>query len=92
MSKITYISTSEIRKDLVGFFKRLEPGKEVVVLNRSKPVVSIRNAASAYPRKSSKEMLKIAQKIRSQAKGSLDPDKSIKDLYWEAMAKKYDIR
>lgn len=45
MSDVTYINTQEIRKDLHGFLKKVESGREVVVLNRSKVISHLNHQA-----------------------------------------------
>lgn len=92
MSDINYISTDQIRKDLVGFLKGLESGREVAVLNRSKVIAHLNQKPETYKKDSVKRMLEIADEIRAQAKPVYDPNKSIKELYWEDMNQKYDIR
>lgn len=95
MSELKYISTNEIRQNLVGFLKEVSMGKEFVVLNRSKPIVkvsgTIPGAPNETPGQNIQKFLEIAAKTRKSAKGTLDPKKSYKQLYGEAMAKKYGI-
>jgi antitoxin (DNA-binding transcriptional repressor) of toxin-antitoxin stability system len=96
MADVNYINTQEIRRDLVGFLCRLADGKEYMVLNRSKPLVRVRGTAASgtaekNPRQNTQEFLAIAAKARAQAKGTLDPNKSYKELYAETMAEKHGI-
>lgn len=100
MSKPSYINTHEIRQDLMGFLRSLANGQQYVVLNRSKPVVTLsgkRAAASqADARQNMKEFLEIAAKIRAQieangGKNAIPPGKTYKDVYYEDMAKKYGL-
>ncbi len=98
MSNITYINTQEIRKDLMGFLQELAAGREYVVLNRSKPVVTVSgkgaaNMNKAEARRNVQEFLAIGDLARASAKGTaeLDPQKSYKELYTETMGKKYGI-
>lgn len=94
MPDIQYINTQEIRKDLHGFLKSVESGREVVVLNRSKAIARLNRktdqaATAKAARKNMQEFLAVAAKARRQAKGTLDPNKSIKELYAETISEKY---
>lgn len=100
MSKVSYINTQEIRRDLMGFLRELAAGREYVVLNRSKPVVTLVGKDSKNARhdahRSIAELLAISDTIQAAGKGkakqsNLDPNKSYKQLYTETMGKKYGI-
>jgi antitoxin (DNA-binding transcriptional repressor) of toxin-antitoxin stability system len=100
MSKVSYINTYEIRKDLMGFLKSLANGQQYVVLNRSKPVVTLSGkgakTSQANARQNMKEFLEAAAKIRAQAeangaKDAIPQGKTYKDVYYEDMAKKYGL-
>lgn len=100
MPKVSYINTHEIRQDLMGFLRSLANGQQYVVLNRSKPVVTVSGKRSepspAEVRKNMQEFLKAAAKIRAQievngGKDAIPPGKTHKDVYYEDMAKKYGL-
>ncbi len=97
MSNINYINTQEIRQDLMGFLRSLAAGQEYVILNRSKPIVSVSGKrttiSEAEARRNMQEFLAIGDKARASAKGKnvLDPNKSYKQLYTETMGKKYGL-
>lgn len=95
MSQINYINTQEIRQDLMGFLNRLAAGQKFVVLNRSKPVVTVTGKAEAISKEQARQniqaFLAAAEVARSQAAGSLDPNKTYKELYTETMGEKYGI-
>jgi antitoxin (DNA-binding transcriptional repressor) of toxin-antitoxin stability system len=95
MSTLRYINTQEIRRDLLGFLQELAKGERYVVLNRSKPVVTLKADIETDPADGSRRrvgsFLEAAALARAAAKGNFDPCKPTKELYYESMAEKYGI-
>jgi len=96
-NQINYINTQEIRQDLMGFLQELAAGRRYVVLNRSKPVVTLSGSVEGVAavrrdaKRNIKQFLVAAEKARNSAKGTLDSAKSYKQQYAEDMAEKYGV-
>lgn len=94
MNKDNTLSIQEVRRDLAGFFDLLAQGKTITVIAHSKPLVTVRSEqtdSKAENRRKVAEFLAAAAEARKQSKGTLDPNKSFKEMYYEDMAKKYGI-
>ena len=92
------ISVQQIRDDLNGFVDGLAEGKKYTILRRSKKVVSVTREQNNRPEsqvpgshESIMSSLDLASQARKQAKVSLDPNKSYKELYYEDKAKQYGL-
>ena len=94
--KTTLISTKEIRNDLKGFLKKLKSGQTFQIMYRSKPLVIIAakeekdefTAPDAGTPAAIRRSIKLADKLNRERHGrpTLDPNKSIKELYEETQA------
>ena len=94
MSNISYISTNEIRKDLVGFLQSLASGQTYTVLHRSKPLVTVsgtNNSSINNAKTNTEDLLALLALARAQAKNTIDPNLSYKELYYQAVAAKHDL-
>jgi antitoxin (DNA-binding transcriptional repressor) of toxin-antitoxin stability system len=87
--RTTLISTKEIRNDLVGFLRALKNGQTFQVMHRSKPLVRISaeedkvfTAPDAGTHAAILRSISLADSLRDRTP-TLDPHKSIKDLYEE---------
>jgi len=83
------ISTKEIRNDLVGFLRSLKNGQTYQVMHRSKPLVRVAakeekvyTASDAGTHDAIMRSIAVADSLRGR-KTTLDPNKSIKELYEE---------
>ncbi|OGL30383.1 hypothetical protein A3F37_00715 [Candidatus Saccharibacteria bacterium RIFCSPHIGHO2_12_FULL_41_12] len=92
------ISVQQIRDDLNGFVDGLAEGKKYTILRRSKKIVSVARETNKKPEshapgshESIMSSLDLASQARKQAKVSLDPKKSYKELYYEDKAKQYGL-
>ncbi len=88
------ISMQEIRKDVPGFLERIAAGDTITVIYHSRPLVTVQKQAEIAedPREQVKRILAASEKARASAKGTLDPNKTIKQLYAETAGEKYGIR
>ncbi|HSH18019.1 MAG TPA: hypothetical protein VK978_01410 [Candidatus Saccharimonadales bacterium] len=97
MANIRYINTQEIRRDLLGFLQELANGQRYVVLNRSKPIVTLQGERTepspAEARRRIQAFLDAAATARASATitANMNTDTSYKDLYYDDMAEKYGI-
>jgi len=93
MNKDNTISLQEVRKDPLGFLRQINTGKTMTVIYHSKPLATVTSADTPAPQqpKSTKHLLQYAELARSNAEGTLEPNRSYKELYREDMAKKYGI-
>jgi hypothetical protein len=98
MSQIQYISTSQIRSDLVGFLESLFNGAKYQVINRSSPiggiVMSVPREQAMDNSKSGSNLVDISLKIQAQSSNNseaLGPKENYKTRYRKDMAKKYGI-
>lgn len=93
MTKQDTISIQEVRKDPLDFLRQINAGKTLTVIYHSKPfaVVTSADARTIQQPKSTKRMLEYAKLARDGATLTLDPNKSIKELYAEGIGKKYGI-
>lgn len=87
----TIISTKEIRNDLVGFLRSLKNGQSYQVMHRSKPLVRVTadeqktfTAPDAGTPDAAKRSIALVRSLEGR-KSTLDPNKSIKELYEETM-------
>jgi antitoxin (DNA-binding transcriptional repressor) of toxin-antitoxin stability system len=94
MNTYDTISIQEVRRDLPGFFRRIAEGQKLTVISRSKPVVTVSSeAVTRQPKpKGTQYFLDLAARAAETSNGTLDKNKSIKQLYRETMAEKYGIR
>lgn len=91
------ISIQQIRDDPNGFVDGMAAGKVYTVVRRSKKVTTVSAVGSTIdsdkPIPGSnlaiKHSIEIAKHIQKTHKTSLDPNKSIKELYSESMDEKY---
>ncbi|MGH7195683.1 MAG: hypothetical protein ACREGA_02790 [Candidatus Saccharimonadales bacterium] len=89
---IATISMQELRKDPLGFLRQINEGKEVKVIYHSREFATVKSSKPAIKPKtprSAQYYLDLAAEAHASAKGTLDPNKSIKQLYAETMAEKY---
>ena len=97
MNKDNTLSIQEVRRDLAGFFDLLAKGKTITVIAHSKPLVTVQSQRSdsevekAKNRRQVDRILQAAEEARKSSRGTLDPNKSFKEMYYEDMAKKYGI-
>ncbi len=85
----------EVRQNLPNFLERIANGATITVIYHSKPLVTLTssqpNTVISGP-KGTQHFLDVANKAHKTAKGALNPNKSIKQLYTETMNQKYGVR
>lgn len=93
------ISAKELRNNLDLVVARARAGESIRVTYRSKPAFTINPEPANQPtfvpgsRAALQQFIKIAQEIRTQAKRTdiKLPDKSYEEIYYDDIAKKYDL-
>lgn len=93
MDKNDTVTIQELRRDPVGFLRRVNKGKTITVIYRSRPfaVVTGTTVGKNQNPKSMKRMLEYAELVRGSVKAPLDPGMNYKDVYSQDMSKKYDL-
>lgn len=89
------ITIQEFRRNLPQVLREIAAGRLYTVIAHSKPVVRLgnvtkRSAPVTEPGKTQGQLIvEAAARARASAKGRLDPNKSIKELYHEMLDEDY---
>jgi antitoxin (DNA-binding transcriptional repressor) of toxin-antitoxin stability system len=93
MDKHNTTTIQEVRRDPLGFLKKIDNGDTITVIYRSKPLAVVTSAKEEQAKRTTniKRMLEYAELARKSAKNPLGANVDYKTMYDDDVAQKYDI-